>query len=93
MVVGGESRFFVDEATADYVVGLQQIALDADWEQGTHLIDLTGASPGAVVVLDGRAPGVPWLLGGYEGSDRFALTALSRVSQTVHQPVVDRSPP
>lgn len=74
--VGSESRILVDNQTAGYINGLKNLALSADWKQDTPLIDMTGGSPGATVILDGRAPGFPWLVGQYEGSDKFVYKAL-----------------
>ncbi len=38
---------------------------------------MTGASPGAHVILGANFIGTPWLLGGYSGSEKFAYTVLS----------------
>jgi hypothetical protein len=71
----------VDPSTALYISALKKIALEAGWQPGTPLIDLTGGSPGATVILDGRIMGVPWLLGGYKGSAEFAKTVLKMVPE------------
>lgn len=47
---------------------LQSLADGGGFEPGTPLIDLTGITPGAAVVLGAHPPGLPWLLGGYPGS-------------------------
>ena len=41
------------------------------------LIDLTGGSPGASVILSAKTPGKHWLLGGYPGSLEATTLALS----------------
>ncbi|MDO5712017.1 MAG: hypothetical protein Q4P32_09810 [Micrococcales bacterium] len=44
---------------------------------GSDILDTTGASPGYVYQLGGRALGSSWLLGGYRGSGDAARHALS----------------
>lgn len=70
---------YVDPNTATYINKMQQYALRAGWEKGTPLIDMTGATPGALVILDARILGQTWLLAGYPGSNEFAKTALTSV--------------
>lgn len=77
----GRGRLFLDEKSARYALELGKIARDAGWRPGTPLIDLTGGSPGAAVILDARIVGVPWLLGNYPGSNRFAAMALEPVAR------------
>jgi hypothetical protein len=69
----------VDQPTAVYINDLKRIALEAGWEPRTPLIDLTGGSPGATVILDGRIMGIPWLSGGYKGSNEFVTNVLKMV--------------
>jgi len=71
------TRLKVDAPTAFWVNGIQKIAVDAGWQPGTPLIDMTGGTPGAAVVLAARAPVTPWLVGGYKGSTDFVQLALS----------------
>jgi len=75
----------VDSSTAVYISGLKRIAQEAGWEPGTPLIDLTGGSPGATVILDGRIVGLPWLIGGYKGSNEFVKTLLKIVAESVQK--------
>lgn len=77
----GGGRLAVDEKTAAYVQQLRSVAREAGWRPGTPLLDLTGGSPGAVLILEGQIVGVPWLLGNYPGSDRFASLVLTSVEQ------------
>jgi len=67
----------VDPATARWVNEIKLIADDAGWKAGMPLIDLTGGTPGAAVVLAGRSPTTPWLVGGYKGSTSYVQMALS----------------
>jgi hypothetical protein len=73
------SVLLVDKATATYITDLRQAAVAHDFEVGTPIIDLTGASPGTVFALGGEAPGIPWLSGGYIGSAAYVRETLSQV--------------
>jgi len=63
-----------------YIVELQKNALENDWVVGSSLIDLTGGTPGAALALGAHVYGAPWLLGGYKGSNDFAIYSLKRVA-------------
>jgi hypothetical protein len=79
----GASVIYVDLNTKEYIEGLKGDAIKAGWVIGTPLIDLTGGSPGAAYILGAIAPGTPWLLGSYPGSDVFAKTALGYVEKKI----------
>jgi hypothetical protein len=90
---GSKRSVFVDKKTAKYVNDLKRIAFDAGWKRGIPLVDLTGGSPGATVILGGRILAIPWLLGGYKGSNNFAHSALKMVSSsTLHDSWVLTAP-
>lgn len=72
-----ETHLKVDLPTAQWVKDIQKTALGAGWQTGTSLIDLTGGTPGAAVVLAGLPPTTPWLVGGYKGSADYVKLALS----------------
>lgn len=76
-------RLYLDSPTAYYALELLKSAFEAGWQRGTPLIDMTGGSPGALVILDARIVGTPWLLGAYEGSNAFTKTALKSVDQKI----------
>ena len=71
---------------AAYVSRLGELATIAGFRAGTPMIDLTGQSPGALFSLGAQAVGQPWLLGGYPGSDGFAIKALRDVPCEVLAP-------
>lgn len=73
---GKDSLLHVDQATAEYVVRLQTSAAKSGWLLGTPIIDLTGVSPGAALVLGAQPVGAPWILGGYPGSEDAAAFLL-----------------
>ena len=62
----------VDKYTARYVAELQESAKKAGWKPGNMLIDLTGQTPGATIVLGAEFFFTPWVIGGYTGSNDFA---------------------
>lgn len=67
----------VDRVSAQYINTLQGSALREGWVQRTPLIDMTGGAPGANVILNAGFLGVPWLIGGYNGSSDFVLNVLN----------------
>ena len=77
--LGNPSELKVNPATANYINGLRQLALDHQWQEGTELLDLTGATPLALNVLNARAIKTMWLAGGYPGSDSAAKQVLTDV--------------
>ena len=73
------SRLLLGAGFAGYVSELGRGASAAGFQPGTPVIDLTGHSPGSLFGLGANAVGQPWLLGGYPGSERYALKALALV--------------
>lgn len=69
-------RLLLDPATASYLAHLDAAAQAGGFVTHTPLIDLTGASPGTVWALGGRAPISPWLAGGYPGSEAYVTQSL-----------------
>ena len=66
----------VDKITAKYVNDLKDAAIKSGWKERNLLIDLTGGSPGALVILNAKLVGTPWLLGAYDGSANFVKTVI-----------------
>jgi hypothetical protein len=80
VVIGPRAAsLLVDRTTADYIKTLQAAARTHGFQAGLPILDLTGASPGAVFALGGIAPGRGWLNGGYPGSADAARESLKRV--------------
>jgi hypothetical protein len=75
---------YVDKITKKYINDLQYLSkkYNADNKQ-ISLIDMTGGSPGANVILNASFFGQVWLLGGYKGSIPFAQKILQSYSDTV----------
>lgn len=74
-----DSELYVDIDMADYINQLKKTALEGGWAPGTALIDLTGRSPGASVILGGEFLAAPYLIGGYKGSNLLAQETLAQV--------------
>jgi hypothetical protein len=63
----------------EYLQTILETSKKAHFIQGTPIIDLTGQSPGILYVIGAMNLGQAWLLGGYPGSDQFAIMALRKV--------------
>lgn len=84
--IAGLGAVRLDVATAQYLRDLRAAAESHGFIPGTPLIDLTGGTPGAAVILQAKAPVMPWIVGGYSGSEtvsRFLLGQMSP-SDTAH---------
>ena len=62
----------VHSSVANYFLNINKLLSDAGFIKGSPVIDLTGASPGVLVAIQGRSVGAPWILGGNSGSDALA---------------------
>lgn len=74
------SRLLMSEPAANYIQELQGAARLAGFGAGQPMIDLSGRSPGSLYILGAKAVGLPWLIGGYPGSEAFVQRALDDVS-------------
>lgn len=73
------STLVLSKGVGQYFVEAIDVAGQAGFKKGTPMIDLTGQSPGMLYALGANVIGQPWLLGGYLGSEAFAVTALQKV--------------
>jgi hypothetical protein len=72
-------EFIVTDDMHDYLTNLQKIAAEAGFKKGRCLIDMTGHTPGVAYFLGAKAPGQPWLLGGYEYSRSWITSNFDRL--------------
>lgn len=79
---GGRAVLNLSPDFAAYFQELQSGASAAGFRVGDPMIDLTGHYPGALYALGAKAIGMPWLVGGYPGSDLVVRAALARVPCT-----------
>ncbi|SIO38378.1 hypothetical protein SAMN05443247_04673 [Bradyrhizobium erythrophlei] len=70
------STLLLDADGATYVRDLRQILADNGFQAGDPMLDLSGVSPGSIYLIGAHAPGTPWLLAGYPGSNDFFRAAL-----------------
>lgn len=73
------TKILVDEEAARYITELRTAFHQNGGTEGAPVLDLTGASPGALFAIGAKAVGLPWMIGGYPGSEPLAVRALSFV--------------
>lgn len=78
-IVPGGARLRLDPTTHDFVTRLRDAAAAAGFVAGEPLLDFTGITPGASLVLGARPVG-PWIFGGYPWSERLARRLVAELS-------------
>lgn len=74
-----DNILLVDEKTYNYFNGLKKVTSKfIPNNKELYLLDLTGASPGANVILDAKINIDPWLAGGYKGSNEYVYNVLQK---------------
>ncbi|WP_429033975.1 hypothetical protein [Bradyrhizobium sp. I1.14.4] len=76
MPMPGGGKLVLSQPLRDYLAAARAKARAAGLEVGTPVVDLTGLSPSLLYVLETRALGLPWLVGGYPGSSAVAVETL-----------------
>lgn len=90
---GPSTKLLVDRDTARYITELRTVLRENGRGDGTPVLDMTGTSPGALFAMGAKAVGLPWVIGGYPGSEALARRALSYVPcETLAQTWILRSP-
>jgi len=82
-LLGKRSILYVDRVNKKWIENLKYYAYLNGWKDGSYILDLTGGTPGAVVVLNGKSPENRWLLGGYPGSDQFVYEILTNMDKNI----------
>lgn len=72
----GGRELVLSQSFHDYLATARAQARAAGLKVDTPVIDLTGFSPGLLYVLETRALGLPWLIGGFPGSSAVAVETL-----------------
>jgi hypothetical protein len=75
--IPGGGSLILSAGYAQYLAEIRDMAKTAGASVGTDVIDLTGQSPGALFAAGLRSVGLPWLVGGYPGSQPTAEAALA----------------
>lgn len=76
MSLPGGGKLVLSQSFYDYLATARAQARAAGLEVGTPVVDLSGHSPSLLYVLEARALGLPWLIGGYPGSNAIAVETL-----------------
>lgn len=79
---GANSSLFISEDFGRYLEAVRGVAVEAAFDAGTPLIDLSGVSPGVAYFLRAKSIGQAWTIGGYPGSNRLAIEMQKRVACT-----------
>lgn len=79
ILIGKNSQLMVSEETAQYSKEINKIIKNNSILKNANIIDLTGHSPGTILMLEGEASGAPWIIGGYEGSYLYAKEVLKEL--------------
>ena len=74
------SALLIDAATAGFIADVRTAAYLNGYMQGMPIIDLSGAGPGLIFALKGRAPQTPWLPANSADGDAFARAVLRTIS-------------
>lgn len=72
------NTIILPENFAHYIKDASKIAAQAQFKMGTPVIDLSGETPGILYAIGASNIGLPWLLGGYPGSNAFAIKAFEK---------------
>ena len=78
-ILGG---IYVDKVSKKYIEQLQKIKNKYAKNEQIYLIDMTGGSPGANVILEAGFFGQQWLSGGYKYSDKYVYRILKAYENT-----------
>lgn len=76
MSMPGGGKLVLSQLHRDYLATARARARAAGLEVGAPVVDLTGLSPSLLYVLETRALGLPWLIGGSSGSSAVAVETL-----------------
>jgi len=71
------------QVTEDVALRIREMLSEmklAGFESGTPVIDFSGQSPASLFIAQAIPVGDSWLIGGYEGSNAFAIEKLSEVN-------------
>jgi hypothetical protein len=72
---------YLDEKLAKNLNSIKIAFNSNNWIKNGTIIDLTGSSPGILLLVDGKFVGTPWLMGSWEGSEEYITKVLSSVTK------------
>jgi hypothetical protein len=74
-------ELYLDEKLAKNLNSIKMAFNSNNWIKNGTIIDLTGSSPGILVLVKGKFVGVPWLSGSWNGSEQFITKILSSATK------------
>lgn len=74
------STLVLSKGFAQYFSEAIDLAKQAGLKKGTPVIDLSGQSPGILYAINASNIGQAWTIGGYPGSEKFAVEMLKKVT-------------
>jgi len=77
----GHGTLRLDARTHAMLEGVARVTETHGFRHGMPVLDFTGQSPGIAVAIGGATPGTPWLVGGYDWSDRQLVAVLDSLGE------------
>jgi len=77
--IGPTSQLILSEDFSQYITDAKIAFHSNGFKPGSPILDLSGQSPGLIYAVNGRAIALPWMIGGYKGSDALASAAIAKV--------------
>ncbi len=75
-----QKELLLPKDTARYLNELSLLLNNAGFKKNTPVIDFTGHHPGTLYFMQANAIGQAWTIGGYDGSNEMAATALNQAT-------------
>jgi hypothetical protein len=73
-------ELYLDEKLGKNLNSIKMAFKSNNWIKNGKIIDLTGSSPGILLLVDGTFVGTPWLFGSWKGSEEYITKILSLVT-------------
>jgi hypothetical protein len=74
-------ELYLDEKLEKNLNSIKMAFNSNNWKKNGTIIDLTGSSPGILVLVEGKFIGTPWLAGSWNGSEQLITKILSSASK------------
>ena len=74
-------ELYLDDKLAKNLNSIKNVFNSNNWQKNGTIIDLTGSSPGILLLVDGKFVGDPWLIGSKKGSEQFITKILTSATK------------
>jgi len=74
-------ELYLEEKLAKNLNSIKMAFNSNNWIKNGIIIDLTGSSPGILVLVEGKFIGMPWLPGSWNGSEQLITKILSSATK------------